>query len=432
MANKNETSRGNPAETKARAGEASVHRLERAPALTNQQPESHEAKTPDPKTPRPEDRKPELVPSAAPRGSEPRPSDHAAAPRKSRLRQVMFALLPLALLAGGYFYVSGGAVMSTDNAYVQADMVGVSTDVSGIVKQVLVHDNQNVAKGEVLFKLDPEPFQLALDRANAQVGNTRNDLVAMQTSYRNMEAQVEQAQKDLDFNTVNFQRQEQLIANNFTPKATYDAARNTLQNSQQKLASLKAQLAGIAANLNGNPDAPIEDHPKYKDAVAARDEAARQLAHTVVHAPFAGIVTNVPSLQPGQYLTAATTGFNIVSTDHVWVEASPKETELTYVRPGQKVTIEVDTYPGQRWVGTVDSISPASASSFSLLPAENTSGNWVKVVQRIPMRISVDNVPGKPPLRVGMSVEVDVETGHARGLPTFLTEWFHSSETDRG
>jgi membrane fusion protein (multidrug efflux system) len=432
MANLNETNRGNPAETKARAGEASVLRLDRGPALTNQQPESHETKTPDSKTPRPEDRKPELVPSAAPRGSETRPSNHAAGPRKSRLRQIMFALLPLALIAGGYFYVSGGAVMSTDNAYVQADMVGVSTDVSGIVKQVLVHDNQNVAKGEVLFKLDPEPFQLALDRANAQVGNTRNDLVAMQTSYRNMEAQVEQAQKDLDFNTVNFQRQEQLIANNFTPKATYDAARNTLQNSQQKLASLKAQLAGIAANLNGNPDAPIEDHPKYKDAVAARDEAARQLAHTVVHAPFAGIVTNVPSLQPGQYLTAATTGFNIVSTDHVWVEASPKETELTYVRPGQKVAIEVDTYPGLRWVGTVDSISPASASSFSLLPAENTSGNWVKVVQRIPMRISVDNVPGKPPLRVGMSVEVDVDTGHKRGLPTFLTEWFRFPETDRG
>jgi membrane fusion protein (multidrug efflux system) len=426
MANLNETSRGNSAETKARAGEASVHRLDRNPAFTNQAPETAESKTL-----RPEDRKPELVPSEAPRagGTGPR---NAAAPRKSRLRQVLFALLPLALLAGGYFYVSGGAVMSTDNAYVQADMVGVSTDVSGIVKQVLVHDNQTVAKGDVLFELDPQPFQLALDRANAQIGNTRNDLVAMQASYRNMQAQVEQAQKDVDFNTVNFQRQEQLIANNFTPKATYDAARNTLENSQQKLASLKQQLAGIAANLNGNPDAPIEDHPKYKDAVAARDEAARQLAHTVVRAPFAGIVTNVPSLQPGQYLMAATTGFNIVSTDHVWVEASPKETELTYVRPGQKVTIEVDTYPGQRWTGTVDSISPASASSFSLLPAENTSGNWVKVVQRIPMRISVNNEPGKPPLRVGMSVEVNVDTGHERGLPTFLTEWFRSSETNDG
>jgi len=427
MANLNETSRGNSAETKARAGEASVHRLARSLPVANQAPDTAESKTP-----RPEDRKPELVPSEAPRAGGTGPRTSAVTPKKSLRRRVLVALLPPALLAGGYFYVSGGAVMSTDNAYVQADMVGVSTDVSGIVKQVLVHDNQKVTKGDVLVELDPQPFQLALDRANAQIGNTRNDLVAMQAGYRNMQAQVEQAQKDVDFNTVNFQRQEQLIANNFTPKATYDAARNTLESSQQKLASLKQQLAGIAANLNGNPDAPIEDHPKYKDAVAARDEAARQLAHTVVHAPFAGIVTNVPSLQPGQYLTAATTGFNIVSTDHVWVEASPKETELTYVRPGQKVTIEVDTYPGQRWTGTVDSISPASASSFSLLPAENTSGNWVKVVQRIPMRVSVNNEPGKPPLRVGMSVEVNVDTGHERGLPTFLTGWFRSSETDHG
>jgi membrane fusion protein (multidrug efflux system) len=339
----------------------------------------------------------------------------------------MFALLPLALIVGGYFYVTGGAVMSTDNAYVQADMVGLSTDVSGIVTAVLVHDNQKVAKGDVLFRLDDLQFRLALDRAEAQIGNTRNDLLAVQASYRNLQTQVEQAQKDVDFNMVNFNRQEQLIANNFTPRATFDAARNTLQGAQQKLASLRQQLAGVAANLNGDPDAPIENHPKYRDAVAARDEAARQLAHTIVRAPFAGVVTNVPSLQPGQYLAAAATAFNIVSTDHVWVQASPKETELTYVKPGQKVTVEVDTFPGQRWVGTVESISPASASSFSLLPAENTSGNWVKVVQRIPMRVSVSNAPGKPPLRVGMSVEVNVDTGHERGLPGFITDLFGSS-----
>jgi membrane fusion protein (multidrug efflux system) len=247
-----------------------------------------------------------------------------------------------------------------------------------------------------------------------------------------MQAQVEQAQKDVDFNMVNFQRQEQLLANNFTPKATFDAARNTLQGSQQKLASLQQQQTGIAANLNGDPDAPIENHPKYKDAVATRDEAKRQLTHTEVRAPFAGIVTNVPSLQPGQYLAAAATAFNIVSTDRVWVQASPKETELTYVRPGQEATVEVDSYPDQKWAGTVDSISPASASSFSLLPAENTSGNWVKVVQRIPMRVSVANAPGKPQLRVGMSVELSVETAHERGFPGFLTGWFGSSGADRG
>jgi membrane fusion protein, multidrug efflux system len=372
----------------------------------------------------PDDRRPEARPPDQPR--EVPAAASSVRSKRSLRRPLMFALLPVALVAGGYSYVTGGAVMSTDNAYVQADMVGLSTDVSGIVTQILVHDNQKVAKDDILFKLDPLPFRLALDRAEARLGNTRNDLVALQASYRNMQTQVEQAHKDADFNMVNFQRQEQLIANNFTPKATFDAARNTLQGSQQKLASLNEQLGGLAANLNGDPDAPIENHPKYKDAIAARDEAARQLAHTIVRAPFAGIVTNVPSLQPGQYLAAAATAFNVVSTDHVWVQASPKETELTYVKPEQKVTVDVDTYPGERWVGTVDSISPASASSFSLLPAENTSGNWVKVVQRIPMRILVNNAPGKPPLRVGMSVEVNVDTGHARGFPSFITGLFGS------
>ena len=345
------------------------------------------------------------------------------AKRRSLLRPALFALLPVALVIGAYLYVSGGAVMETDNAYVQADTVGISTDVSGIVQQVLVKDNQMVAKGDVLFKLDPEPFSLALDRANAQLGNTRNDLLAMQASYRNMQAQVEQAKTDVDFNMTNFKRQEQLLTNNFTPRATYDAARNTLQSAQQKLASLQQQLEGLAANLNGDPTAPIEDHPRYKDAVAARDEAARQLDHTTVHAPFNGIVTNVPTLQPGQYLAASTAAFNLVSSDHVWVQANPKETELTYVKPGQKATIDVDTYPGVEWSGTVDSISPASSSSFSLLPSENSSGNWVKVVQRIPLRVRVENSSDKPPLRVGMSVELNVDTGHARGLPQFIKKF---------
>lgn len=257
-------------------------------------------------------------------------------------------------------------------------------------------------------------------------------MLALQANYRNMEAQVEQAKKDVEFNSVNFRRQQQLLASQFTPQASFDAARNTLEGSQQKLASLQAQLAGLAANLNGNPDAPIEDHPRYKDAIAARNEAARELAHTVVRAPFNGIVTNVPSLQPGQYLAAAATGFNIVSTDDVWIQSDPKETELTYVKPGQHAFIEVDTYPGVTWSGTVDSISPASASSFSLLPAENASGNWVKVVQRIPMRVRVKNDPDKPALRVGMSVVLSIDTGHPRGFPGFLVDLFGSSRTSNG
>src|ERR1700704_3228976 len=247
-----------------------IYRLTRGTPEARDAPGAGEAAKPESKAP-PEDRKPEARPSDEPPLVPVAPD--SVRPKRSLRRPLMFALLPLVLIVGGYFYVTGGATMSTDNAYVQADMVGLSTDVSGIVTQVLGHDNQTDAKGDVLFKLDPLQFQLALDRAEAQIGNTRNDVVALQASYRNMQTQVEQAQKDVDFNMVNFKRQEQLLANNFTPKATYDAARNTLQGSQQKLASLQQQLAGIAANLNGDPDAPIENHPKYKDAVAARDEA---------------------------------------------------------------------------------------------------------------------------------------------------------------
>jgi membrane fusion protein, multidrug efflux system len=202
-----------------------------------------------------------------------------------------------------------------------------------------------------------------------------------------------------------------------------------LQNAKQKLASLKEQLAAIAANLNGDPNIAVEKHPRYLAAVAQRDEAARELDHTVVRAPFAGIVTQVPTLRPGKYLQASTTAFYLVDTDHLWVEATPKETELTYVRPGQPVTVTVDTYPDQEWHGTVESISPAAAQQFALLPAQNTSGNWVKIVQRIDMRIRLNTSDkNQPPLRAGMSVEVNIDTGHARGLPHFLAALLGSSQ----
>lgn len=361
---------------------------------------------------------------------EPPPIAKKKAPisRKTLVRRVLFALLPVAILAGGYFYVTGGTVMSTNNAYVQADMTNVSTDVAGIVSQVMVRDNQQVAGGDVLFKLDDTPFRLSLSRAEAQLGTVRNDLLALRASYRNVQTQIAQAKADIEFATTTFRRQQQLAATSAASQASLDAARNALQGAQQKLASLEQQLAGIAATLGGDVDTPIESHPRYRDALAARDEAARQLAHTVVRAPFAGIVTNVPSLQPGQYLAAAAVAFNIVSTDHLWIQANPKETELTWVRPGQHVTIEVDAYPGRHWTGTVESISPASASSFSLLPAENSSGNWVKVVQRIPLRVRVDPAAGQPPLRVGMSVELSIETGHPRGVPDFLKNLVASAD----
>jgi membrane fusion protein, multidrug efflux system len=361
----------------------------------------------------------------APAKQSPAPEKAPRAPRRRWLRRVLFLLLPLALIAGGYWYVTGGQVMSTDDSYVEADKVGVSTDVSGIVEEIDVTENQRVDAGHILYRLDDLPFRLALQRAEAQIGIVRNDLNALKANYQDMQAQIRQAQYDIDYYDREFRRQQELLARSVASQATFDTARRNLQNAQQRLASLNQQLAAIAANLNGDPNIPVDQHPRYLDALAQRDEAARQLAHTVVKAPFAGIVTNVPSIAPGKYLQASTTAFFLVAADHVWVDANPKETELTYVHPGQKVTVTVDTYPEMQWSGTVESISPAAAQEFSLLPAQNTSGNWVKVVQRIPLRVRVDTSDKSlPPLRAGMSVEVDVDTGHTRGLPHFLTALF--------
>jgi membrane fusion protein (multidrug efflux system) len=366
-----------------------------------------------------------VAPQGRSTAAPPAPGRASRLPRRRLVRWTLFALLPLALIAGAYWYVTGGRVMSTDDAYVEADKVGVSTDVSGIVKEVDVAENQHVEAGQVLYRLDDLPFRLALDRAKAQLGMVGDALNALKANYRDMQTQIQQAQYDVDYYDREFRRQQTLLSGGVASQQAFDTARRNLQNAQQKLASLNQQLAAIAANLNDDPDGPVEQNPRYLDAVAQRDEAQRQLDHTVIKAPFAGIATNVPSIAPGKYLAASTTAFYLVASDHVWVDSNPKETELTYVRVGQSVAVTVDTYPGIEWRGTVESISPAAAQEFSLLPAQNTSGNWVKVVQRIPMRVHVDTSDKSlPPLRAGMSVEVDVDTGHARGLPHFLAALF--------
>ena len=357
--------------------------------------------------------------------SSPVPEQSLRPSRRRRLRWTLFLLLPIVLIVGAYFYVEGGAYMSTDDAYIEADKVGLSTDVSGMVAAIEVTDNQHVTAGQVLFRLDPLLFQLKLDQAQSQLGIVSDNLAALKANYQNVQAQKKQAEAQIAFNQLQCQRQETLARQQFTPQMSLDQARLNLQTSQQTLASDKAQLASIVANLDGNPDIPIEQHPQYRQALAQRDEAARELRDTVVRAPYNGTVTNVPSLEPGMYLAASTTAFNLVDTDRIWVEAQPKETELTEMRAGQPATITVDTYPGREWHGTVASLSPAAQSEFSLLPAQNTSGNWVKVVQRIPLRVEIDTTDkSMPPLRAGMSVEVSVHTGNKRGLPHFLTALF--------
>ena len=362
----------------------------------------------------------------------PPPSKPMRRPKRNWKRPFLFALLPVALVAGGYYYVTGGAIMSTDNAYVQADMVGVSTDVPGTVVEIDVHENETVKKGQLLYRLKPDTFQTALDGAKAQLGTVHDQILTLHESYNLSLAQIAQAEADLAFFQTQLKRQQNLLATGAGTQVGADSAKHDLDDTTQKITVTKAQAAATLAQLGGDPKQTIEQNPFYLQAKSGVDNAQRDLNDTVVKAPFDGVVTNVDAIQVGSYLLASQQAFSLVSTTHMWVAASPKETELTNVRPGQLASISIDTYPGVEWKGEVQSISPASGSSFSLLPAQNTTGNWVKVVQRIPMRVRIDNEAGKPPLRVGMSVTVDVDTGHARGLPEFVNKWLGRGEKTHG
>ena len=370
---------------------------------------------------------PQARPNPAPKSTKPlyentsAPKEAAQSARRRSLRWAMFSLLPLALVVGGYWYVTGGQITSTDDAYVEADKVGISTDVSGIVQDVDVTENQHVQAGQILYRLDARQFQIAVENTKANLAQTALMIESMKRDYRRMLSDIDAQQAQVELDQSTYDRQADLVQRNVTPKANYDQARFTLQADKSKVASLKQQAEVQLAKLSGNPDIPVTEHPQYQQAKAQVDEAQRQLDHTIVKAPFAGIVTNVPSIAPGKYLQASTTAFYLVAADHVWVNANPKETELTHVRPGQPVTVTVDTYPDLEWLGTVESISPAAAQEFQLLPAQNTSGNWVKVVQRIPVRVRVGtNDESRPQLRAGMSVEIGVDTGRPRGVPHFL------------
>ena len=382
------------------------------------------------------DEAPEAPPRPVPLAPAPAPEPRAEKPtaateelrrlkRRNWRRWGLFALLPIVLLIGAYWYVTGGQIVSEDDAYVEASKVGLSTDVSGIVKDVDVHDNEHVAAGQVLYRLDPLQFQIALDNAKANLAQTALTIEAMKQDYKRMLSDVAAQESLVKFDQTTFDSDTMLLRTHTVSQAVFDQAEATLGNDTNKLESLRQQAQVQLAKLSGNPDIDVVQHPQYREAKAKVDEAQRQLNDTVVKAPFAGTVTDVPAIEPGKYLAASTTAFFLVDTDHVWVDANPKETELTYVRPGQPVTITVDTYPDRQWHGTVESVSPAAAQEFSLLPAQNTSGNWVKVVQRVPMRVRVNTSDkSMPPLAAGMSVEIDVDTGHARGFPHFLTSLF--------
>lgn len=337
-------------------------------------------------------------------------------PIRQRLRKWLFLLLPFAILVACYFYATGGVEVSTDNAYLQADKVAISTDVSGLVEVIEVKDNQTVTKGQVLFRLRDEPFKIALASALANLGIVHNQILTQQANYKQALTEIEQAQSELPFFEQAYQRQKELLSYSAVSRTSFDQARHGLDATLKKIEVAKSHANSVLAQLGGRANIPAEQQAAWLQAKAQVDEAKRNLENSVVRAPFAGIVTNVDSLQVGAYLQPPQSGMSLVAENSLWVVGQFKETELTFIRPGQSALIRVDTYPGTVWHGTVDSISPASGSSFSLLPAQNTTGNWVKVVQRIPVRIRIDDQVGKPTLRHGMSVQADIHVGQSRGL----------------
>jgi membrane fusion protein, multidrug efflux system len=337
------------------------------------------------------------------------------------------ALLRRILMVGGVavvaigalaFWLTGGRYVSTDDSYVQAAKLMVSTDVSGLVQTVNVREGQNVKKGDILFTLDPRPFKIALDNAKAQLAQVDQTVVATKADYQSMVASAAAQAQQVALDQANYNRYAALVKANAIAPATYDQARLTLTTAQAQLVSLQQTAQTQLAKLNGDPNIATEKTPQYQQMKAAVDEAQRQLDHTIVRAPFDGVVAEVDSLQPGTLVISAMSAFTttsavgLIGSDNVWVEAHMKETDLTNVKRGDPVSITIDTYPGRTWQGHVDAISAASGSAFSVLPAENASGNWVKVTQRIPVRIVIHRQKDDPPLSAGMSTVVSIDTGH--------------------
>ncbi len=335
-------------------------------------------------------------------------------------RFLMIGGVALVVVVSLAVWLTGGRYVGTDDSYVHAAQLNVSTDVSGLVKDVDVHEGQTVKQGDVLFRIDPLQFQIALANAKANLVQQKLTLISMKDDYQRMlrDAAAQQAQVALD--QVTYDRYAALLKENSIAKAQYDTAKFTLATAQNTLSSLQDQAQVQLAKLGGDLNTPVEQMPACLAALSQVNEQQRQLDHTVVRAPFDGIVTQVDSLQPGTLVISALSSFSttsavgLVSTKNVWVEANMKETDVTNVQIGDPVEVTIDTYPGRTWRGHVDSISPATGSDFSVLPSENASGNWVKVTQRLTARIKLDVKPGDPLLRAGMSTDVSIDTGHRR------------------
>ena len=331
-------------------------------------------------------------------------------------RTVFLIVIPLlAICVGLYLYAAGGRYVSTDNAYVKANIIIIIPEVSGRVTSVLVADNQAVEANDVLIQLDSSPLEITLNRARAQMAVIRTELESLRADYGETVVQAQLAKDKVRYLDRRYKRQRKLLKQGLSSEEKHDEAKHDLQVARREVQIIEQRVQRVLAQLAGNERLPVDQHPRYLTAQTTYDQAAVDLKATTIRAPASGIVSNM-KLQVGEYAQAGKPVFSLIQNQPIWVEANLKETQLTHIQPGQQATIVVDAYPDKIWESVVSSIAPATGAEFSILPPQNASGNWVKVVQRIPINLVITDQAGGPQLRAGMTVSVRIDTRRKREL----------------
>jgi|TARA_B110000977_G_scaffold10386_1_gene13542 membrane fusion protein (multidrug efflux system) len=316
---------------------------------------------------------------------------------------------------GIWVYLQSGRFIETDNAYLKANKVSISSEISGKVVEVMVGDNGLVEAGQVMFRVDDQPYQIALARAQANLVKVGGDLESLKADYLNKLADISKTQNQQTFYRQEFKRLSSLLPSRAVSAAQVDQAEYQYQDAGKELEVTKQALQVVKARLI-DMDLPLEQHPNYLLAMAELKKARLDLSHVQTLAPSTGIVANF-NIQLGQYIIAGSPLYSLVDSSHIWVEANFKETDLTYLREGQSAEITVDSYPDLQWQGVISSIAPGTGSEFSLLPAQNSTGNWVKVVQRIMVKLDIDANTNTAPLAAGMSAEITVDIERRPNMP---------------
>jgi len=359
-----------------------------------------------------------------------RPRNKIAAEPRRRLmaairryrRVLLLVVLPLvALLAGVTFYLNGGRYVTTDDAYVGAQKVLITPDISGKIISVAVKEGQEVATGDVMFQIDPVPFQLALAQARAKLDDAKTTHDNLVANVQLFSQTIEIVNSGIALKQRDVERKSSLVKSNAGSQLDLDNSGTALVTAQAQLQLVRMQKSTALNQLLGNPDLPLEQFPAYMQAKAALDDAQRNLDLTTVRAPMNGIATQVEQIQLGRFVMAGSPVFSVIDTSNPWVDANPKESDFTYVSVGQPVTIDVDAFPNHVFKGTIGSLSPGTGAQFAILPPQNATGNFVKVVQRVPVRIYFDsNDKFVRRLKAGMSAFTTIDTGHRRSLANLL------------